>query len=116
MKLALVVCDLLTMLVLWRWLQFTGRSEWLTLTYAWNPLVVLEVAHSGHIDALGALWTVASAFWLSRRRTQLATLAFVLAVTTKLMPIVLVPLFLGRIRRRDIAFGAACLLCWISAS
>jgi alpha-1,6-mannosyltransferase len=110
MKLALVVCDLLTMLVLWRWLHFTGRSEWLTLTYAWNPLVVLEVAHSGHIDALGALWTVASAFWLARRRTQLATLAFVLAVTTKLMPIVLLPLFLGRVRRRDAALGAACLV------
>jgi alpha-1,6-mannosyltransferase len=110
MKLALVACDLLTMLVLWRWLHFSGRSEWLTLTYAWNPLVVLEVAHSGHIDALGALWTVAAAFWLSRRRPQLATLAFVLAVTTKLMPIVLAPLFLGRVRRRDVAFGAACLV------
>jgi len=110
MKLALLACDLLTMVVLWRWLHFSGRSEWLTLTYAWNPLVVLEVAHSGHIDALGALWTVAAAFWLSRRRTQLATIAFVLAVTTKLMPVVLAPLFLGRIRRRDIALGAGCLI------
>lgn len=109
MKLALVGCDLLTMIVLWRWLHATGRSEWLTLTYAWNPLVILEVSHSGHIDALGALWTVAAAFWLSRRRTQLATLAFVLAVTTKLMPIVLAPLFIGRIRRRDVLLGAGCL-------
>ena len=64
MKLALVACDLLTMIVLWRWLAATGRSEWLTLAYAWNPLVVLEVAHSGHIDALGALWITAAAFWL----------------------------------------------------
>src|SRR6185312_14660324 len=49
MKLSFVVCDLITMVVLWRWLRATGRSEWLTLTYAWNPLVVLEVAHSGHV-------------------------------------------------------------------
>ena len=55
MKLALVACDLLTMVVLWRWLAATGRSEWLTLAYAWNPLVVFEIAHSGHIDALAAL-------------------------------------------------------------
>ena len=71
MKLALVACDLLTIVVLWRWLAATRRSEWLTLAYAWNPLVVFEIAHSGHIDALAALWIVAAAFWLARRRTQL---------------------------------------------
>jgi len=106
MKLALVACDLLTMLVLWRWLVATGRSQWLTLAYAWNPLVVLEVAHSGHIDALGALWTVAAAFWLSRRKTGLATIAFVLAVATKLLPIVLAPLLWRRITLRDAFIGA----------
>jgi hypothetical protein len=106
MKLALVVCDLLTMLVLWRWLVVTGQSQWLTLAYAWNPLVVLEVAHSDHIDALGALWTVAAAFWLSRRKTGLAAIAFVLAVATKLLPIVLAPLLWRRITLRDAFVGA----------
>lgn len=106
MKFALVMCDLLTILVLWRWLASTGRSQWLTLAYAWNPLVVLEIAHSGHIDALGALWITAAAFWLSRRRTALATIAFVLAVTTKLLPIVLVPLLWRRISFRDGLLGA----------
>ena len=95
MKVALVLCDLMTMIVLWRWLVVTGRNEWLTLAYAWNPLVVLEVAHSGHIDALGALWITASAYWLARKRTSLSVVAFVLAVTTKLLPIVLVPLYSG---------------------
>jgi alpha-1,6-mannosyltransferase len=106
MKFALVACDLLTMLVLWRWLVVTRRSEWLTLAYAWNPLVVLEVAHSGHIDALGALWTVTAAFWLTRRKTGLATIAFVLAVATKLLPIVLAPLLWRRITLRDAFIGA----------
>jgi hypothetical protein len=97
------------MIVLWQWLVVTNRSEWLTLAYAWNPLVVLEVAHSGHIDALGALWIVTAAFWLTRRRTLFASVAFVLAVATKLVPIVLAPLFLGRIRVRDALIGMACL-------
>jgi hypothetical protein len=105
MKLALVMCDLLTMIVLWRWLVAMGRSEWLTIAYAWNPLVVLEVSHSGHIDALGALWIVTAAFWLTRRRTMLASLAFVLAIASKLLPIVLAPLFIGRIRLRDAVVG-----------
>ena len=109
MKLALVACDLLTMTVLWRWLVATGRSEWLTVAYAWNPLVVFEIAHSGHIDALATLWIAAAAFWLTRRRTQLATLAFVFAIATKLVPIVLAPLFIGRVRKRDAVTGALCL-------
>ena len=109
MKAALVICDLMTIIVLWRWLAFTGRSEWLALAYAWNPLVVLEIAHSGHIDALGALWITASAYWLARRRTALASIAFVLAVATKLLPIVLVPLYWRRVRFRD-AVAATALL------
>jgi hypothetical protein len=107
MKLALVACDLLTIAVLWRWLAASGRSEWLTLAYAWNPLAVLETAHSGHIDALGALWITAAAYWLTRRRTALACVAFVLAVATKLLPIVLAPLLLGRVRPRDLVLGIA---------
>lgn len=107
MKLALVGCDLLTIVVLWRWLVLIGRSEWLTLVYAWNPLVVLEVAHSGHIDALGALWVAATAYWLARRRPMLATVAFVFAIATKLLPIVLAPLIWRRIGLRNVLIGAA---------
>lgn len=101
MKWALIGCDLLTIWVLLLWLRQTGRSPWLALLYAWNPLVILEVAHSGHIDALGALWIAISAWMLSTGRTTRAAIAFVLAVATKLLPIVLVPLYWKRIRVRD---------------
>ncbi len=107
MKLALMACELLTIFVVWRWLLATGRSEWLTLAYAWNPLVVLEVAHSGHIDALAALWIVVSAHAIARGRRTLATLAFVFACATKLLPIVLTPLLWRRISVRDGLIGAA---------
>ena len=109
MKLALLACDLLTIIVVWRWLRLSGRNEWLALAYAWNPLVILEAAHSSHIDALGTLWIAAAAYWLTAGRTALSTVAFTLAVTTKLVPVVLAPLFLGRVRPRDIALGAALL-------
>jgi alpha-1,6-mannosyltransferase len=109
MKTALVACDLMTALILWRWLALTGRPEWLVLSYAWNPLVVLEIAHSGHLDALGAMWIAASAYWLARRRTALASIAYVLAVATKLLPIVLLPLYWRRVKLRDAAAGATVL-------
>lgn len=106
LKLALVLCDLVTMIVVLRWLRFTGRSEWLVLAYAWNPLVILEVSHSGHMDVLGAMWIAIAAYTLSARRSTVASVAFVLAVATKLLPIVLAPLFWKRVRWRDAAAGA----------
>ena len=109
MKVVLAFCDLVTIYLLWQWLRVTGRNEWLTLAYAWNPLVILEIAHSGHIDGLGAMWITAAAYFLAKRRTALASVAFTLAVATKLVPIVLAPLFLGRVRTRDIALGVALL-------
>ena len=106
MKLALVACDLLTIAVLLAWLRSTSRSPWLALVYAWNPLVILEVAHSGHIDALGALWIAVAAWMLSTGRGMRAMIAFVIAVAAKLLPIVLLPLFWKRVRARDAAVAA----------
>jgi hypothetical protein len=109
MKLTLLAFDLLTIFFLWRWLRITGRNEWLALAYAWHPLVILEAALSSHIDVLGTFWITASAYWLAGRRTALASCAFTLAVATKLVPIVLAPIFWGRVRKRDIALGTALL-------
>jgi alpha-1,6-mannosyltransferase len=109
MKLALVACDLSTIAVLVAWLTSTKRSPWLALMYAWNPLVILEIAHSGHVDALGALLIAVSAWMLSTGRGMRAAIAFVLAVATKLLPIVLLPLFWKRIRVRDAVAGAVVL-------
>ena len=115
MKMALVWCDILTILILWRWLLAGDRSPWLALIYAWNPLVVLEVAHSGHIDALGAMWIAASAFYLFRKRTTLASITLVLAIATKLLPIVLAPMYWRKIRARDAMLGGLLLsgLYWL---
>jgi hypothetical protein len=109
MKLSLVACDLLTIAVLLAWLRSTSRSPWLALVYAWNPLVILEIAHSGHLDALGALWIAISAWMLSTGRGMRAMIAFVLAVATKLLPMVLLPLFWNRVKIRDAVVGAVVL-------
>jgi len=106
MKLALIACDLLTMAVLIAWLRATTRSPWLALVYAWNPLVILEIAHSGHVDALGALWIAVAAWMLSTGHGMRAMIAFVIAVASKLLPIVLLPLFWKRVRVRDAAVAA----------
>ena len=109
MRAALIVCDVITIFLVWRLLLAIGMSEWLTLAYAWNPLVIYEAGFSGHIDVLCALWICACALLMAKRRPSLAAAAFALAVASKLLPIVLLPLFWRRIRLRDALVGGGVL-------
>ncbi len=102
MKLALTMCEAVTVWLLLGWLAQAGQSPWWVLAFAWNPLVTLEIAGGGHLDALGMLLVLASALWLRRARPLPAALAFAGAVAVKFLPVVLVPLFWGRVRIRDV--------------
>lgn len=106
-KLVLIACDLATALLLFVWLRSTGRHPLLALVYAWNPLVVLEVAHSGHLDAAGMFMTALAAYALTRRRIAVSVLALAAGVAIKFLPIVLVPLWWGKARLKHAALGAA---------
>ena len=101
LKVSFVVCDLAIVFVLLDVLRSSGRGEHWILAYAWHPLLATEVAGSGHIDIVGALLLLVSFAALWRRRPAIAALAFGLAVTVKLLPIVLLPLYWRRIRLRD---------------
>ncbi len=103
---AIVVCDLLTVLILWRWLATTGRDPWWVLAYAWHPLVALEGAGGGHIDFVGTLLVVTTVYALSTRRPLLAASTLALSVTVKFLPVVLVPLLWRRVRLRHLAFAS----------
>src|SRR5262245_60621002 len=54
LKVAFVFCDLLIVLVLLDVLRSEGQAAHWVLAYAWNPLLAVEVAGSGHVDILGA--------------------------------------------------------------
>jgi len=112
MKAAFVVCDFAIVFVLLDVLRRTGRGAHWVLAYAWNPLLAVEVAGSGHVDLVGALLLVVSVAALLRRWRAVAALAFALAVAVKFLPIVLLPLYWRRVRIRDglLAVAAVALL------
>jgi alpha-1,6-mannosyltransferase len=101
LKVAFVLCDLAIVLVLLDVLRRSGQGMHWVLAYAWNPLLAMEVAGSGHIDILGALLLLVSFVALSRRWRAVAAVAFGLAVAVKFLPIVLLPLYWKRVRIRD---------------
>jgi alpha-1,6-mannosyltransferase len=107
LKLAFVVCEFAIVFVLFDLLRGTRQAAHLVLAYAWNPLLAIEVAGSGHIDIVGALLLVVSAAALARRWRATAAVALGLAIAVKLLPVVLLPLYWKRIRIRDAALAAA---------
>ncbi len=106
-KVAFVVCEFATVFVLLDLLRLTRRPAHLVLAFAWNPLLAIEVAGSGHIDIVGALLLVVSAAALVRRWRATAAVALGLAVAVKLLPLVLLPIYWKRVRIRDVVLAAA---------
>lgn len=98
-KAVFLACDIAVMLVLAAWLPRAGVNPMMGVLYAWHPLVVVEVAGSGHNDPLGVLWMVLGlSLWTARRRV-LGTLAFALAFLSKLTTALLWPFYWVRARR-----------------
>ena len=95
------------------WVRRTGRRDFSLAIYAWNPLVVVEVAASGHNDPLAMLFAAAALLLIIERRTVLSTLALAAAVLAKFYPILLAPLWLRRTGwprsgRAWVGLGLAC--------
>lgn len=107
MKVAFVLCDLGIVFVLLDLMHSGGQESYLVLIYAWNPLLAIEVAGSGHVDIFGALLLVISVAALARRWRALAALMFGLAVAVKFLPIVLLPIYWKRVRIRDAVLAVA---------
>jgi alpha-1,6-mannosyltransferase len=106
-KVAFVVCEFAIVFVLLDILRRTGKGAHLVLAYAWNPLLAIEVAGSGHIDIVGALLLLVSAAALVRRWRATAAVGLGLAIAVKFLPVVLLPLYWKRVRIRDAALAAA---------
>jgi alpha-1,6-mannosyltransferase len=105
LKVAFVLCEFGIVFVLLDVLRIGGRSPHLVLAVAWNPLLAIEVAGSGHIDIVGALLLVISFAALVRRWRAVAAVALGLAIAVKFLPVVLLPLYWKRVRVRDAALA-----------
>ncbi|HKN48513.1 MAG TPA: hypothetical protein VJ144_11135 [Candidatus Polarisedimenticolia bacterium] len=100
LKALLVLCDLLGILLL-RWiLKRRGLPEVRVLVYAWNPLAIIEVAWSGHLEPAGVLLVLCAAAAIIQRRDLGSTLALTLAALVKIFPLALFAPFLRSTRAR----------------
>ncbi len=81
-----------------------GRAIW----YCWNPLVCLEVAGMGHVDAMVVTASVAAVYFLVGTRQWPSLAAAAAGVLSKFVPLVALPMW-ARQSGRPVAYLAIAL-------
>jgi alpha-1,6-mannosyltransferase len=106
-RLALLLADTgAAALLLWM-LPTAGWPARRALAYLLHPLVVVEVAGNVHMEGVVVCFLLLTGALLWRRRARLAAGALALAVATKLLPLLALPLLVPRLgQRRFWWFGA----------
>ncbi len=94
-KALLIVLDLATCLVMIRLLRSMHLPAWRSVLYAWNPLAVIETAASGHIDATGLLFFLASLWLLMNANNVDARISSIKERSLSVMKPRLIPLVSG---------------------
>lgn len=107
MKLALVGCELLAWWALARLLRRRGLPAQRLLVLAWSPLALVEMAGSGHNEALGLALVALTLLALEARRSLPAALLAALAFQAKLVPGLFAAAWVRRFRLRDVLAASA---------
>ncbi|HEX2922835.1 MAG TPA: hypothetical protein VHS28_02260 [Chloroflexota bacterium] len=94
MQIMAVAFDLGVVALLVPMLAGFGLDVRRVLIYAWNPLVALQFAHSGHFDAAMILTLLGAIFLLSTGRRAASGALLGLSILVKLVPAMMGPLFL----------------------
>jgi hypothetical protein len=92
----MVFFDILAVLLLMALLKKQGINRSHIIIYAWNPLVIFEIAYSGHLEGLTVFLMVAALYLaaIHRKLPGIVMLAFSAAV--KMYPALLLAAFLNR--------------------
>jgi alpha-1,6-mannosyltransferase len=98
MKLALGLAELLALATLALLLRTLDIPLGRLTIYAWNPLLLVEIWGSGHLDALVLATVTAAALASARRRDGIAAILLGIGTLVKLYPAMLLLLLPGRRR------------------
>jgi hypothetical protein len=104
-KALLIVADVGVLVLLLRLLDHCQSNRLRVLLYAWNPLVIYESAHAGHLEPFVVLCVLAALLCGVQHRVTLAFVSVALATALKLYPALLAAVLArGRIVRCGVIF------------
>jgi len=97
MKLFIFFSEIGSLLILKKLLLHHHLPASRVLLYALNPLVILELSGNIHLEAIMIFFLLLSILFLVRKKLMLSATAISLAISVKLIPLILLPALLPRI-------------------
>lgn len=91
MKTVMVLFEGVTMYALIKVLQYLGVRRERTLLYAWCPVLIWEIAGSGHLDSVAMAFIALALLARYRKQPILTGLFLAIAILLKFYPLVLLP-------------------------
>jgi alpha-1,6-mannosyltransferase len=107
MKIPFILFDLLSIALLLLILRERREDSGRVIIYAWNPLIIVEFAGSGHLDSAGIFFLMLALYLFSRRKSRAATFCLAFSFLAKFIPLLFLPFFLTR--RKVINLGIFCI-------
>ncbi|WP_339667874.1 hypothetical protein [Dasania marina] len=97
-----LIPDLLGAAVFYRYLIHRRLPGHWVVLWLWNPLILKEGLHAAHLDIWTLFTVMLFVYWAEKKKLSLAALALAAAVLLKLMPLILLPVWLMQLpNRRD---------------
>lgn len=106
MKFFFVLFDMAVVVLIYMILKNLKQNPLYVVVYAWSPLVLKEIANSGHCDALAICCVMAAMYFALRKQTVFSSVGLGLGVLSKFYPLILCPLFP---RKKSYGASIACL-------
>lgn len=111
MRLILILGELGTIWLLGYLLHYYFKPVFWLGFYAFNPMVILEVTGNLHFEGLMLFFIALAVTLLLHKRLWQAAIALALAVSTKLLPLIALPVFIRQLGlRKGIVFSVMVLL------
>ena len=105
LKLFIFLFEIGILFLLFKILKWIKRKENLAIIYAFNPLVIIELVGNIHFEGMMLFFLLFSFYFLHKNKLIIAGILFGLAVSTKLIPLILLPLLFRYIGlKRSIVF------------
>jgi len=110
LKSIFVFFDILAVVIIGLLLMHFKMNPSLSLIYGWSPLVLKEIANSGHYDSITIFLVLLSLYFLVKNKVLAGTVSLACASLTKFYPLFLLLLFIRRIKVRHLLVIGAVLL------
>ena len=97
LKLIYLLCELITLLFLLKLLDLKKKNLNYIILYAWLPLSIMEYFINAHLDPIGIMFMMMFIYFMEKEKHILSSVAFSLAILSKLYPVILFPLVIKKL-------------------